>query len=588
MSAGPQASGSLAAMFVEAVDTHRGVAIEHRAAAGRWVSVDYPELRRRVFAIARGLLAEGVQPGDRLAIFASTRPEWLIVDYAALCIGAIVVPIYHTSSSVEVQHVLRHSGASVAFVEDGAPADRLERVHRQCPGLHRVISMDGDGLSELVAAGAGVADEEVRNRAKAVAPEDVSTLVYTSGTTGQPKGCMLTHANYRANTRMCARAIDLGDAARIFVFLPFAHSMTRCTGQLALEGGHTLVFFGGDLNRILTDLAESRPTHLPSVPRIFEKIHASAMGSAAPGTARRRLVDWAIDVGKRDRDLEHRHRRTPVLMLKHAMADRLVLRRVRSLFGGELRLALTGGAPIEPDILSFFHACGVLVLEGYGMTESAAASAANTPTLFRFGTVGQALAGGEITLASDGEILMRGPHIFAGYYRDTEATKAAFKGDWLCSGDLGSLDGDGFLTVTGRKKDILITSSGKNVAPAAIENALRQTRLVAQAVVIGDRRPYLVALVELDPEEVADMPQSLVSANLARDLAGVNDRFARIEQIKRFAVLPRALTQADGELTPTMKVKRAAVLDAWGDLIDGLYAGTLGTPSLDADDEPPA
>lgn len=586
----PTGAATLPALFRRAVAAHAGSAYELRDENGVWRSVGYSELGAQVEALARGLIAQGVEPGDRVGIFASTRPEWLLADYAALCVGATVVPIYHTSAAEEARHVLSHSGTSLLLVEAGAPADAVEQIRGRCPKLRRVLSLDPPGLEELERSGQPISPEEVRVRTAAVRPDQISTLMYTSGTTGAPKGCMLTHGNYRANTRMCAQAIDLGQAARIFVFLPFAHAMTRCTGQLALEGGHTLVFFSGDIATVLDDIAQTQPTHLPSVPRLFEKIHAAATGAAArAGRSRRRLVEWALDVGARVREVETRGgARDPALRAQHLVADRLVLRKVRALFGGQLRLALTGAAPIEPEILRFFHACGVLVLEGYGMTESSAAAAANTPHSYRFGTVGRPLPGGRIRVASDGEILMAGPHVFAGYYCDEPATRATLRDGWLHSGDLGELDPEGFLRVTGRKKEVLITSSGKNVTPAAVEHALRRSPLVAQAVVVGDRRPYLVALLELDPDETSDPADPGVRAALAHHVAAVNAAFAAIEQVKRFAVLPRALAQDHKELTPTMKVKRAAVLENWAELVENLYAERAGDRPSPTDDEPAA
>ncbi|HEV2999156.1 MAG TPA: AMP-dependent synthetase/ligase, partial [Solirubrobacteraceae bacterium] len=392
---------------------------------------------------------------------------------------------------------------------------------------------------------------------------------YTSGTTGRPKGCMLTHGNYRANSDMCASAVDLGDGATIFVFLPLAHSMTRVITLFALDQGHELAYWRGDLTRVLEDVQEVRPTDLPSVPRLFEKVHQAA--TSATG-ARRRLLDWAVARGRAAREAERAGRRLgPAARAQHAVADRLVLRRVRDLFGGRVRMVFTGGAPIEPEILRLFDACGILVLEGYGLTETGAAATMNTASALRLGTVGRALPGGEVRIAGDGEILVAGPHVFGGYLHDDEATAAALRDGWLHSGDLGELDRDGFLRITGRKKDLIVTSTGKNVSPAAIENALRGTWLISQAVVVGDRRPHLAALVTLDPEQAAGLSAEEARAAVGREIDAVNQRFAPPERVRRFAVLDRELSQEEGELTATLKVRRAVVEERFAAEIDALY-----------------
>jgi long-chain acyl-CoA synthetase len=424
--------------------------------------------------------------------------------------------------------------------------------------------------------------------AAATRPEDTATIVYTSGTTGPPKGCLTTHANVMRTARMYEQQLDLGPGSVVFLFLPLAHSLARMAQLVFLDVGGTIAYWRGDTARLLEDVQGARPTHLLTVPRVLEKIHASALSATEHGTPLRRAgLRLALASGRRVRRLERGRRPVgPLTRLAHAWADGQVLSRVRGLFGPDLKLVLTGAAPIARGVLEFFDACGVLVLEGYGLTETTAAATANTAERFRFGTVGYALPGTELRIAPDGEILIRGPHVFAGYLKDEQATREALTADgWLCSGDLGSLDQDGFLRITGRKKDIIITSGGKSITPANLETALREIRWVSEALVFGDDRPYLVAALTLDPDGVRSLGAWLgvepdisvvaaddrVHAYLAREVERVNQRFARVEQVKRFAVLDRELAQETGELTPTQKAKRAVVYASFKDVIDSLY-----------------
>jgi long-chain acyl-CoA synthetase len=572
----------------QAVAEHDGTALRFPR-DGAMHDVTFRELAARAQRIAGGLIALGVEPGDRVAILGSTRPEWTIADCGALSAGATVVPVYHTNSPEECAYVLSHSGARVLICEDAEQLRKIESVRSELPELEHVFTIDPvsgvPSLADLQRDG-----DPVDAALVDVAPSDAATIVYTSGTTGPPKGCILTHANCVATMRMYEEQLrdELRPGVVTFMFLPLAHSLARVVQLVTLDVGATLAFWGGDPKRLLDDIAEARPMYLPSVPRVFEKIHARALAAAEEASpVRRRVFNWAVATGARARAAERRGETAgPLLRAGVRVADRLVLSRVRELFGGELRLGLTGAAPIGREVLEFFDACGVLVLEGYGMTETCAASTLNTRGEFRFGTVGRPLPGSEVAIAGDGEILMRGPHVFGGYHRDEEATREIFEDGWLCSGDLGEIDDEGYVAITGRKKDLIITSSGKNISPTNLETALRETRWISQAVVYGDNHPYLVALLTIDPDEVealaarvgvpADLAAMVddprVRAVLQDSVDDVNARFARIEQIKRFAILDHDLSQAADELTPTLKVKRGKVNERYRRELEGLYA----------------
>jgi long-chain acyl-CoA synthetase len=577
---------TLGEMVLRATERHAGVALRFHADAG-WRDMRYPELGDALRQIAGGLLALGIAPGDRVAVLAETRHEWTLADCAALAAGAAVVPIYQTNSPEECRYVLTHSGARLVFCEDEHQLAKVEQGRDACPSLEHVVLLTGSvagalSLDELVAGGAAVAPGALDTRLAALRPDDPATIVYTSGTTGPPKGCVLTHRNVLATVRMYGDALELGrEPFSIFMFLPLAHVLARVAQMVALERGGTISYWRRDSARLLDDLAQTAPTHVPLVPRVLEKVHARAFSAAGESRLRRALLSWALRTGAAAAGREG----GPLLRTRHALADRLVLAKVRGLFGGELRQVLTGAAPVGREVLDFFAACGVPVLEGYGLTETCAAATLNTATAVRLGTVGRALPGVSVAIADDGEVLIRGDNVFPGYYADDAATAEALADGWLRSGDLGALDGDGYLTITGRKKDIIITSSGKNVTPANIEAALRERPLISHAVVYGDNRPYLVALLTLEPDELPALarrlgvpadPAALAADELVRELleaevGQVNERFARIEQVKRFAVLHRDLTQAAGELTPTLKVKRAAVYDSHGETLKRLY-----------------
>jgi long-chain acyl-CoA synthetase len=584
---------TLAAMFLRA--GQRDCAALRYKENGDWREISYRELVRTARDIARGLIAVGIEPGERVCILSDTRPEWTIADAASLCAGAVVAPIYHTDSPEECEYVLRHSEARVVFCEDGSQIAKIEEVSSRCPALRHVIAFQGSGsgslsIEQLVELGREIPDEQVDARAAAVSPESLASLVYTSGTTGPPKACMLTHRNWMEQAHMLEESLDLARHStpmEFFLFLPLAHVFGRITQMCALDLGGTLIYWTRDPARLLDDIRESQPTFFSSVPRVWEKIYTAATsGIADQPWIKRVLFNWSLDVGRRLRERE-RSGTAPggLLSAERRVADRLVHRKVRDLFGGRVELAVTSAAPIAPEVLEFFDACGIVPLEVWGMTEMCGAGTLNTEHEMKMGTVGKPGSGLEMRVAPDGELLARGPIVFGGYFKNEEATRETLPDGWLATGDLGSIDDEGFVTITGRKKDIIITSSGKNITPANIENALKQTRWISEALVYGDNRPYLVGLVTLDAEEAPKLAEQLglapdvpamvkderVRAEIQKAVDAVNARFARIEQIKRFAILEREMTQQNGELTPTLKVKRAFVYARFKDVFDSLY-----------------
>ncbi|HEV3035993.1 MAG TPA: long-chain fatty acid--CoA ligase [Solirubrobacteraceae bacterium] len=589
-----------------AVEHAEQVAVRHKR-DGAWHDVTYAQLADIVQEIALGLIDIGIQPGERLCILANTRPEWSYVDMAATAAGAVVVPIYQTNSPEECLWVISDSDACAVVCEDEEQLAKIAAIRDQLPNLRTVIVLDppagesaGNGssasgdpvhattLDELRERAGRRSPEELDARRAAVRPEDSFTFIYTSGTTGPPKGCVLTHGNYRAIIDMIADAGEIQEDEVIYLYLPLAHSFALLIQLAVFDLGGTLAYFGGDTKQIVPELLEVKPTYLPSVPRVFEKIYTLAHGAieAQPPEEQAR-AKAAIALGVKVRDMINRGEEVPQdLQTKFDEADEQLFKNVRAIFGGNVRHATSGAAPIAKEILEFFWACGVPVLEGYGMTETATAATVSTVENHRFGTVGRALPGVELKIADDGEILVKGPNIFSGYHNQASTSFGAVEDGWLHTGDLGSLDEDGYLSITGRKKDIIITAGGKNLTPANLENDLKQSRWISQAVMHGDQRPYPVMLVTLDEEEIPifarehGLPEDIPS--LARDPAVLelvqaeidraNEKYAQVEKVKRFAILDHDLSQATGELTPTLKVKRNVVNERYADLFDALYA----------------
>jgi long-chain acyl-CoA synthetase len=599
MEATATASQTIADLIPNAAAVHaERTAIRYKH-DGAWQDVTYAQLAEIVQEIALGLIDLGIESGERVCILANTRPEWSYADLAATSVGTVVVPIYQTNSPEECLWVISDSDACAVVCEDASQLAKIAAVREQVPHLRTVIVIDPPSAEETtpeIAALQAISLEDVRARGRsrtkeeldarraAVRPEDTYTFIYTSGTTGPPKGCVLSHGNYRAIVDMvkhrAALDADAGDV--VYLYLPLAHSFALLLQLIVFDLGVTMAYFGGDTKQIIVELSEVKPTYLPSVPRIFEKIYTLVSANADP----EELVG-AVRVGMKVRELQQAGQPIPdELQGPFEEADERLFKNVRAAFGGRLREAVTGAAPIAKEILEFFYACGVPVMEGYGMTESATAATACSPNDHRFGSVGKPFPGVEVRIAEDGELLIKGPNIFQGYHNNADASFGAVVDGWLHTGDLGRIDEDGFVYIVGRKKDIIITAGGKNLTPANIENDLKQCRWISQAVMHGDQRPYPVALVTLDEEEIpvyarehglpedipslADEPQ--VRALIQEALDRANAKYAQVEQVKKFAILDHDLSQETGELTPTLKVKRNVVSEKYADVLDSLYA----------------
>jgi long-chain acyl-CoA synthetase len=560
----------------------------------RWVDRSFTEVLEIVRPLALGLAELGVVKGDRVSILGNTRPEWTYFDFAALSIGATVVPIYQTNSPEECRYVLENSDAKVVVVEDDEQLQKIREVRDRLPQLEQIVRMTGssdDALSLEDLAAKGSAGEQGRWESlySAVRPSDICTFIYTSGTTGPPKGCVISHGNYRAMLDMVNETSVIEGEDLTYLYLPLAHSFALLIQLGSFDLGATIAYWERDPLKILPNLGELKPTYFPSVPRIFEKIYTAAnSGMEKEGGLKKAIFHWAIGVGAKMRAAERGGRKPGFLLQRqYAFADEKVLSKIRNLFGGKLRLAVSGAAPINPEILRFFDAAGVLVLEGWGMTETSTAATISSPDDFKVGTIGKPFPGCEVRIADDGEILVKGPNVFQGYHKNEEATKETIVDGWLHTGDIGEIDSEGFIKITGRKKDIIITAGGKNITPANLEADIKQHPLVSQCVVVGDRQPYLVALVTLDPEEAAayakehglqDTPEQLaanadVKASIEAHVEEINKNYARVEQVKKIAILKQDLSQETGELTPTLKVKRAVVTAKHEGEIEALYAG---------------
>jgi len=562
---------TIARLWLDAVGGNRSRPAYLVEREGGWREISWSEAATAVDELAHGLLALGIRKGDAFAILAQTTVEWALFDFALALIGAVAAPVYANNSQKDAQYVVAHSEAVGALCEDDDQRAKIAGLD-----LEHVLTFSD--LDELRARGREHALEHpmaVLDAATSISEDDLFTYIYTSGTTGPPKACMITNRNYYAMVSVVDELETLTmQSDTMLLYLPLAHNFGRLMHLTGPYAGFTIAFVPDPL-RVAEALPKVRPTLLPSVPRVFEKVHTAVLAKFDEETGvKRKLIDWALRVGYRVSALQQRGARIPLLLeLQRRLAAKLVYSKVMDRLGGRVRLGIAGGAPLAKDIAEFFHALGLLIIEGYGLTEGTSAATANRVDNFRFGTVGTALPGVELKLADDGELLIRGPMNFAGYYKDEAATREILMDDgWLRTGDVAEIDEDGFVTITDRKKDIIVTAGGKNIAPQNLENELKTHKEISQALVIGDKRPYVAALVTLDPDAAAGLSTEQQQARVHEIVDDVNRDRSRFEQIKRFVILPRDFSAEEGEVTPTLKLKRRVVAEHFAKEIEQLYA----------------
>ncbi|MDA3649255.1 long-chain fatty acid--CoA ligase [Saccharopolyspora indica] len=566
-----------------------------RRVDGTWVDVTAADFAAQVLAVAKGLVASGLQPGDRVGLMSRTRYEWSLLDFAIWTAGCATVPIYETSSADQAEWILTDSGAKAVFVETEAHRAAVDAIVDRLPEVSHVWQIDGPSsggaaaaVDELTALGADVDDRDVHLRRREVGADDVATLIYTSGTTGRPKGCVLTHRNMLAEVRADIEAFPqlTKQGNSMLMFLPMAHVLARAITVMCVYGrvtlGHT-----SDVKDLVTDLGSFRPTFVLAVPRVFEKVYNTAK-QKAHGSGKGKIFDTAEETAVAYSRALDAGGAGLSLKLKHLLFDKLVYGKLRAALGGRCIAAVSGGAPLGERLAHFFRGVGVPVLEGYGLTETTAAAAVNVETAFKVGTVGKPIAGTTIRIAEDGEVLVKGDVVFREYWNNPQATKDSLEDGWFHTGDLGSLDDEGFLRITGRKKEIIVTAGGKNVAPAVLEDALRSHPLISQCMVVGDQKPFIGALITLDPEFLPSWlannsrPENTPAADLVDDpdlraevqkaVDEANKAVSRAEQIKQFRILPEDFTEATGEMTPSMKLKRNKVAQNHAATIESIYS----------------
>ena len=559
-------------------------------ASGTWQDIRATEFLADVVLLAKGMAASGIAPGDRVGIMARTRYEWSLVDFAIWFAGCVSVPIYETSSPSQVAWILGDSGAVGAFVESASHENVVRQAvsNESLDAIKHVWQLDGTGLDALRAAGADLEDGVIEERRGLAGLDDLATIIYTSGTTGRPKGCELTHGNFVELSASGAAALPAvaHEGARTIMFLPLAHVFARFISVLCVTCGAT-VAHTPDVKNLLPDLQSYRPTFILAVPRVFEKVYNSSMLKAEDG-GKGKIFHAAADTAIAWSKAEQAGKIPLMLSLKHKLFDKLVFHKIREAMGGRVEYAVSGGGPLGERLGHFFHGIGLLVLEGYGLTETTAPISVNTPSLVKIGTVGAPLPGNAVKIADDGEILTKGICVMRGYFNRPDLTEETFVDGWLRTGDIGELDDDGFLKITGRKKEIIVTAGGKNVIPALLEDQIRADALVSQCVVVGDQRPFIAALVTLDEEalpgwlERHGLPAGTTVAEAAEHekvraeiqslIDHANQSVSQAEAIKAFRVVPTDFTEASGHLTPSLKIKRAQVMQDYAPVVEEIYA----------------
>lgn len=581
---------NIAAMVFEHEREDPNFVIYQRQVDGEWTDVTCAEAAQQIRSAALGLISLGVQAGDRVSVFSATRYEWAILDLAILSVGAVTVPIYETSSAEQVRWVLQDSEAVLAFAETDEHAAMVTELTAELPALRRVLHIDGSGpkaLDQLVEAGASVEPAELTARLEGLRAGDPATLIYTSGTTGRPKGCQLTHSNLLYETRGAKESLPtlLDEGQRLLVFLPLAHVLARSL-TLSAFANKVTVGFTSDIKNLVPQFAVFKPTVVVSVPRVFEKVYNTAEQNAS-NDGKGRIFAAAVQTAVDWSEAQDRGRRGLALRAKHALFDRLVYNKLRAALGGDCNAAVSGGAPLGSRLGHFYRGVGLTIHEGYGLTETSSAITVNQVGNVKIGTVGTLVPGNSMRIAEDGELLVRGGVVFSGYWRNEQATEDAFTDGWFKTGDLGVLDEDGFLKITGRKKEIIVTAGGKNVAPAVLEDRLRAHPLISQAMVVGDNKPFIGALITIDPEafdgwkqrnqkgagaSVSDLttdPDLVAEVDAA--IKDANQAVSHAESIRKFRILPVDFTEDTGELTPTMKVKRNVVAEKFASDIEAIY-----------------
>ena len=589
---------TIAGMIKARVDKYKDRTMMCVKRGGVWQEISWNQFWSNARRLALGLISLGIEHGDRVAIFSANSPEWQMADIAILSIGGINVPLYSTITSKQAEYIISDSGSRVVFVGSEDHMKRVLEVRESLPQVKKIVTMDNTKsghpdvmtFDELMELGDSYPNkEEFEKRMDAVKPDDLASFVYTSGTTGPPKGVMLTHDNFLSNVRSVSTLIDVDDSDVCLSFLPLSHSLERMGGYYTSLYNGVTIYHARSIDTLLEDIGEVRPHFMVSVPRLYEKFHAGVLANIEKEPPlKQKIFKWAVGVGSKVSELTVKHERIPLLLkAKYGIANKLVFSKIYEMMGGRLRFFVSGGAPLAKEIAEFFHSLGILILEGYGLTETSPVLTVNRLDDFRFGSVGRPIPGVEIKIAEDGEILAKGPNVMKGYYNKPQETAEALDEEgWFHTGDIGRIDEDGFLYITDRKKDLIVTAGGKNIAPQNIENTLKMDKFIEQVCAIGDRRKYVSALIVPNFEELEAWAKEQGIDTSDRNKLVTDERvislyrkriddalkhFDRHERVQTFALLPEEMTEASGLLTPTLKVKRKEVASVYADIIEKLY-----------------
>jgi long-chain acyl-CoA synthetase len=588
---------TIGGMFKPRVEKYGDRVMMKRRLGDAWKEISWNEFNDKVKKLALALISNGINPGDRVAIFSPNSPEWQMVDMALVSIGAADVPLYATITPKQAEYIIKDSGSKIVFVGTADHMARVLEVRGEMPDLKKIVTMDNTTsehqdvitFDDMLKLGEKNANpDEFYERLDAVKPEDLATIIYTSGTTGDPKGVMLTHWNLMSNVQTASGFVEVDDTDICLSFLPLSHSLERMSGYLtSVYNGVTIAHARG-IDQLVEDIYDVKPHFMVSVPRLYEKIHAGVLANIeSEPPVKQKIFHWAVTVGRKVSQLEVNHKHVPALLnVKYKIANKLVFSKIYEKMGGRLRFFFSGGAPLAQEIAEFFHAMGIVILEGFGLTETSPVLTVNRPDALRFGSVGQPLPGVEIKIAEDGEILAKGPNVMKGYWNRPEETAEALEGGWFHTGDVGHLDEDNFLFITDRKKDLIVTAGGKNIAPQNIENTLKLDKYIEQVAVIGDKRKFISALIvptwpELEAwakekgidtsDRNALCADERVNKMMKERVDSALHDFDRHERVTKFVLLPEEMTEDSGLLTPTLKVKRKEVARVFSPEIEGMY-----------------